>query len=73
MTLTVDVVLITGAGIAMAAIDPPSISATGFGDFIKDIGFPIFVAIYVLVRLEGTMSKLTAAINKVVELVEGQK
>lgn len=32
-------------------------------EFIKDLGFPIFVAIWMMVVSERSMKKLTAAIN----------
>lgn len=33
------------------------------GTFIKDVGFPVFVATYLLVRIDPTIRKLTAAIE----------
>lgn len=31
--------------------------------FIKEVGFPVFVGVYVLMRMEPTLVKLTEAIN----------
>ena len=38
--------------------------------WIPTVGFPIAVAVYVLIRQEPKMDKLTAAITKLVPLVE---
>lgn len=32
-------------------------------DLISNVGFPIVIALYVLVRLEATLNRNTAAIN----------
>lgn len=47
----------------MASIDPP-MGLSEWTQFIRDVGFPIFVAGYVLIRLERTMTKLTDAITE---------
>ena len=36
---------------------------TGVADFISKVGFPIFVALYVLMRLEPAISSLKKTIN----------
>lgn len=37
---------------------------------ISDLGFPIVVSMYLLVRLEGKMDKLSYSIVKLVDMVE---
>lgn len=44
----------------------------GVAEFIKEVGFPIFVAVYVLVRLEGTMKRLTGSILKLSDTMKGK-
>lgn len=36
---------------------------TAVSEFIKSVGFPIFVGVYVLVRVETTLSKLSSNIG----------
>lgn len=38
-----------------------------FINFIKELGFPIFVAVWCLVRMEPTLSKLNISIAKLLE------
>lgn len=40
-------------------------------NFIKEIGFPIFIAIYVLVRVDTSVKALTASINDLKNFLEG--
>ncbi len=37
--------------------------------FIKDVGFPVFVAVYVLTRLERALTRLTVALANIERLV----
>jgi len=37
---------------------------------INNVGFPIFVAIFILIRIEPRLNKLTDAINKLIPIVE---
>jgi len=37
--------------------------------FIKEVGFPIFIAVYVLIRMEKAMKSLTASINNMSSIV----
>lgn len=39
-------------------------------DFIASLGFPIFVAVYLLIYQKRTLEKLTDAINHLSEMVE---
>ena len=41
-----------------------------FFKWIPQVGFPIVVAAYVLIRIEPRLNKLTEAINKLVPIVE---
>lgn len=41
------------------------------GAFIKDIGFPVAVAAYVLFRLDGRMDELTKAIRQLIVTLGG--
>lgn len=34
------------------------VELTALGEFVSNIGFPIFVAVYVLVRMEPTINRL---------------
>lgn len=36
---------------------------------IKEVGFPIFIAVYVLIRMEKAMKSLTASINNMSTIV----
>ncbi len=42
---------------------------SGFLDMIGNIGFPIAVSIYLLIRVENKLGELTAAINELREAV----
>lgn len=35
--------------------------------FVRDLGFPIFVAVFVLVRMEPTLNRLDKTIAKLLE------
>lgn len=37
------------------------------GSFIKDVGFPAFIALYMLMALGPKMDKLTRAVNRMVD------
>lgn len=37
---------------------------------IANVGFPIVVSMYLLVRIEGKMSELTRSINKLTDVLE---
>lgn len=37
---------------------------------IANVGFPIVVSMYLLVRIEGKMSDLTRSINKLTDVLE---
>lgn len=39
-------------------------------NFIKEVGFPVAVASFVLFRLNGKLDRLTQALHKIIELVE---
>ena len=41
-----------------------------FFKWIPQVGFPIVVAAYVLIRIEPRLNKLTEAINKLIPIVE---
>ena len=41
-----------------------------FFKWIPQVGFPIVVAAYVLIRIEPRLNKLTDAINKLIPIVE---
>jgi hypothetical protein len=43
---------------------------TEFRGFIRDVGFPIFVAVYFLVSLSPKLDKLTTQIERAVILLE---
>ena len=50
--------------------------AAAIATVIKEIGFPIFVACYVLIRMEKQLKTLTSAINnmtRVVSVLSGMK
>ena len=40
-------------------------------NFIKEIGFPIFIAIFVLVRVDTSIKALTLAIGDLKNFLEG--
>jgi len=42
------------------------------GELVKDVGFPVAVATFVLVRLNGKMDRLTEALYKLIEKLEQQ-
>lgn len=60
------VLLFSGAGVAMASIDPP-MGLSEWTQFVRDVGFPIFVAGYVLIRLERTMTRLADTITSLLK------
>lgn len=62
VALVIHVVVLLSAGFALAAISFPA-DVSEFTQFIRDVGFPIFVAAYVLIRLERTMGKMIDAIE----------
>lgn len=39
-------------------------------EFIKALGFPVFVAVYVLVRIENTLKTLTESINALTTMIK---
>ena len=41
-------------------------------EFIQSVGFPIFIAIYVLVRMENTMKELKRSIDALTEMIDRQ-
>ncbi len=43
---------------------------TELTSLISNVGFPIAIALYVLVRLEGTLKKNTEAINQLALIVK---
>lgn len=45
-------------------------SLTVISAFIKDVGFPIFVGVYVLMRMEPAITKLTIAIIQLKEVID---
>ncbi len=56
--------LVLWARYAIAAPDTPFDPMGGWAQFIRDVGFPIFIAGYLLFRLDGTMVRLTRAIEE---------
>ena len=36
----------------------------GIAEFIKSVGFPIFVGAYVLIQMNSTLRELTTSLNK---------
>ena len=41
-------------------------------EFIKSVGFPVFVAVFVLVRVELTLKELTKGINALAVAIKGR-
>lgn len=41
--------------------------------FIKDLGFPIFVSVFLLIRIEPTLNRLDKSIIKLLEHLDGFK
>jgi hypothetical protein len=68
----VGVATILAAAIATAAATAPLESERDWIiGFIRDIGFPIFVALYVLVRLETSVNRLTKVIEALLGHLKG--
>lgn len=38
-------------------------------DCLSNFGFPVFVALFVLVRVDSTLAKLTAAVNELTKQI----
>lgn len=64
--------ILLSAGLALAAMDFPT-DVTEFTQFIRDVGFPIFVAAYVLIRLERTMGKMIDAIEALTRKLDAHR
>lgn len=56
-------------GMTLAANDPPSTPGELYG-FIRDVGFPIAVAAFVLVRMEPALRELTRVVTKLEAILE---
>lgn len=41
----------------------------GLAQFIKDVGFPTFVAIYVLTRLEPLLARINTSISELTQVI----
>lgn len=65
MQIAADLLVLAAASTVAAALsaDMGMGEITGITQFIRDVGFPVFVAGYVLIRLERTMLRLTEAID----------
>jgi hypothetical protein len=44
-------------------------SLVGIAEFIKSVGFPIFVGAYVLIQMNATLRELTASLTKLGEAI----
>jgi hypothetical protein len=51
-------------------VDPLTAVLELVGRFIKDIGFPIFVTVYLLVRIEPALRELTRVIHSLSDVVQ---
>jgi len=56
-------------GMSLAANDPPTTPVELYG-FIRDVGFPIAVAAFVLVRMEPALRELTRVVTKLEAILE---
>lgn len=63
--------ILTSVGIVLAASEVPT-SMGEFGSFLKDVGFPVLVAWYVLWRIEPALKELSAVINKMLAVLDEQ-
>jgi len=41
--------------------------------FISSVGFPIFVSVFLLVRIEPTLKRITEVMTKILQHMEDQK
>ena len=60
------------AGMTLAANDPPTTPGELYG-FIRDVGFPIAVAAFVLVRMEPALRELTRVVTRLETLLEERR
>jgi len=63
ISVSVALWLMVITGVALAQADPPT-DVNEAVKFIRDVGFPIAVAGYVLVRMEATLRELTKTLGK---------
>lgn len=56
-------------GMTLAANDPPS-NLPELAGFIRDVGFPIAVSAFVLIRIEPAMRDLTRVVTKLEAILE---
>lgn len=66
----VALLMLTSVGIVLAAAEVPT-TVGEFGSFLKDVGFPVLVAWYVLWRIEPAIKELTTVVSKMSAVLEG--
>lgn len=75
LQLTLDLFVLGVATTVVASLSAESLptEVSYFGQFIRDVGFPVFVAAYVLIRLERSMLRLTEAIDNLLQAYRQEK
>lgn len=70
------VLALVGTALAQVPLDGGSPTAAGapwWAGFLRDVGFPIAVAAYVLYRIEPAINELSSVIHEIHGLLSGHK
>lgn len=69
ISASVAIWVMISVGIALGANDPPATPGEWYS-FIRDVGFPIAVAGFVLVRMEPALRELTRVVTRLETILE---